>query len=45
MVLLVDEPKGAGAIVRPAEYTAMLGERLGLADAAAVWGMGRERAA
>ena len=32
-------------VVRPAEYTAMLSERLGLADAATVWGAGRERAA
>ena len=32
-------------VVRPAEYTAMLSERLGLADGASVWGAGRERAA
>lgn len=32
-------------VVRPTEYTALLAERLGLADAGAVWGRGRERAA
>lgn len=32
-------------VVRSDEYTAMLFERLGLADGASVWGAGRERAA